>query len=271
MEKYFSIGETAKLHNMSIETLRHYDRYNILKPDYINEKTGYRYYSTKSFIKIDLIKRCKAIGLSLEEIKETMENYDSLESVLKTLNKRKELVNKKLEELNDIKESIEKLENNIKDSLNRGINNIFIKHNDEREMIKYDYSGRYTAEFEINLRHTLIEVEKNHDNVNCYIVFETSYNDLIKEDKLTYTKTMIKLDDISNTHREIITLPKGDYLTMYFDDTIYETKKYYDILAKYIQENNINVKGDFHEMYIMTRVNNSGEIKCLAQIEIQIK
>lgn len=94
MEKYFSIGEMAKLNNISIETLRHYDRYNLLNPDYINEKTGYRYYSIKSFMKLDIIKKCKAIGLSLDEIKDVMNDYDSLGSILKTLEKQKDLVNK---------------------------------------------------------------------------------------------------------------------------------------------------------------------------------
>ncbi|MBQ3421288.1 MAG: MerR family transcriptional regulator, partial [Romboutsia sp.] len=74
MKKYFSIGEMSKLYNISIETLRHYDRIGILKPEYINEKTGYRYYSTKNFIALDLIKNFKAIGLSLEEIKEIKED-----------------------------------------------------------------------------------------------------------------------------------------------------------------------------------------------------
>ena len=82
MKKYFSIGEMSKLYNISIETLRHYDRIGILKPEYINKKTGYRYYSTKSFISLDLIKNCKAIGLPLEEIKEIKEDYTSLDSIL---------------------------------------------------------------------------------------------------------------------------------------------------------------------------------------------
>ncbi|MGL5693490.1 MAG: MerR family DNA-binding transcriptional regulator, partial [Peptostreptococcaceae bacterium] len=46
MKKYFSIGEMSKLQNISIETLRHYDRLGLLNAEYINEKTGYRYYST---------------------------------------------------------------------------------------------------------------------------------------------------------------------------------------------------------------------------------
>ncbi|MPN12374.1 hypothetical protein SDC9_159692 [bioreactor metagenome] len=139
-----------------------------------------------------------------------------------------------------------------------------------RKLIKYDYSGRYNEEFEMNLRKTLLEVEKIYDSFNYKIVFGTSYDDLMNKDKLTYIKTMIKLDNILNTDKEIITLPKGDYLTLYFDDTFYDTKKYYDIMKEYIKVNNIKTKGDFHEVSIMTRANSYGEIKSLAQIEILI-
>ena len=59
MESKFSIGEIAKIHNITIETLRHYDRVCLLKPSYINKDTGYRYYSAKDFIILDLIKQCK--------------------------------------------------------------------------------------------------------------------------------------------------------------------------------------------------------------------
>ena len=97
MKKYFSIGEMSKLHNISIETLRHYDRTGILKPEYINEKTGYRYYSTQSFITIDLIKKCKAIGLSLDEIKEIKNDYTSLESILTIIKNQKNIIDKKID------------------------------------------------------------------------------------------------------------------------------------------------------------------------------
>ena len=37
MKNYFSIGEAAKMANTTTETLRHYDRINLLKPS-IKEK-----------------------------------------------------------------------------------------------------------------------------------------------------------------------------------------------------------------------------------------
>ena len=42
MKTKYSIGKVAKIHNMTIESLRHYDRVGLLKPSYINEDTGYR-------------------------------------------------------------------------------------------------------------------------------------------------------------------------------------------------------------------------------------
>ena len=49
MKEYYSIGETAKLLGVSTQTLRYYDREGILRPETINEETGYRYYSYMQF------------------------------------------------------------------------------------------------------------------------------------------------------------------------------------------------------------------------------
>ena len=38
----FSIGNIAKLFSLSVGSLRHYENLGILKPEYIDEKTGQR-------------------------------------------------------------------------------------------------------------------------------------------------------------------------------------------------------------------------------------
>lgn len=270
MNRYFSIGEMSKLHNISIETLRHYDRIGLLKPIYINEKSKYRYYSTKHFLTIDLIKQCKAMGLSLEEIKDVIGNYTSLESILEILTNQKEIIDRKIEELSNIKNSINSIEDKIKDSLDKGINQVFIKHNKERKFIQYNYTGRYTEEFEMKLRKTLLDVEKNYGNLTSHIVFTTSYEDVKNENKLIYTETLIHIDNDISYEEKVITLPEGNYITLYFDDDYYDNRKYYHKIIDYINKNNIEVIGDFHEIYIMTRVGAEGEEKSLAQIEILI-
>ena len=272
MDRYFSIGEMAKLYNVSVETLRHYDRLNLLKPDYIKAKTGYRYYSIKSFLKMDLIKRCKAIGLSLDEIKEIIDEYTSLESVLRIIKNQKEMIDNKIVELNEIKNSIISLENSIEEALRLGINKPFIKYNQKRVLKVYNYTGRYTGEFQIKLRKSLLELETKYSRQIPKIIFKTSYKDIILNNKITYKKTMIQVeDDESKNSDEMIVLQPGTYATVYFDDYFYDNKKYYDILIKYINENNLKVIGDFYEIYDITRVGNDGEEKSLAKIEILIE
>ena len=73
MKEYYTIGETAKLLGVSSQTLRYYDRENILRPDYINEQTGYRYYSYSQFHKID---RKEAL---LEQISQTVEQVKDID------------------------------------------------------------------------------------------------------------------------------------------------------------------------------------------------
>lgn len=271
MNEYLSIGQMAKLNNVSVQALRHYEKLGLMVPSYINNETGYRYYSIKDFATIDLIKQCKAMGLSLEEIKEVISNYTSLESILDILANQKEIITNKIKELEIIKHKITSLENKIGASLDKGINEIFVKYNEERKFLKFDYTDRYTKEFEINLRKALVQAEKDYENANAEIVFTIDYDSMKNNNEVAYKNVMLNLGENINYKGDNITLiPEGNYLTMYFDDAYRDSQKYYKIMMDYIEKNNIKTKGDFREIYIMTRMGTDGIEKSLGQIEIMI-
>ena len=101
MTKYYQIGETAKLFNISVQTLRFYEKKGLIAPEYTDPVTKYRYYSPKQFHYIDRIHYLKSLGLSLGEIKEILQSgqVDSLQFFLqKNIDKRK----KELENLKEI-------------------------------------------------------------------------------------------------------------------------------------------------------------------------
>lgn len=272
MGKYLSIGQMGKLNNLSVQTLRYYEKVGLLNPSYINKDTGYRYYSMKDFNTIDLIKQCKAMGLSLEEIKSVTNNYTSLESIIDILGNQKKIITEKLRELENIKNKIESLEDKIKVSLEKGINEVFVKQNNERKFIQYNFTDRFSDEFEINLRKILLEVERDYENINAEIAFTISYEDMKNKGCVECKNVMINLgESVSYENDKIISMKKGNYLTMYFDDTYRDAGKYYNIIMKYIESNNIKTVGDFNEIYIMTRVGHDGREKSLGQIEILIE
>lgn len=66
MEK---IGDFSKRCDVTIKTLRYYDKLGLLVPDYIDKYTGYRYYGTEKISEMQRITELKDIGFSLEEIK----------------------------------------------------------------------------------------------------------------------------------------------------------------------------------------------------------
>ena len=105
MKDYYTIGETAKLLGVSAQALRYYDRENILRPEYINEQTGYRYYTYRQFHVIDRIKYFQSFGLSLEEIGEII-RQGTAEHLLTRLTARKEVlleqINQTVEQIKDI-------------------------------------------------------------------------------------------------------------------------------------------------------------------------
>ena len=55
-KKLFRIGEVAKMFHISMGTLRHYEQEGILTPEYTDERTGYRYYSTRQFEVLNTIR-----------------------------------------------------------------------------------------------------------------------------------------------------------------------------------------------------------------------
>ena len=66
------IGDFAKLCNVSARTLRYYDDEGVLKADFIDEATGYRFYLPEAKEKYQKIIFYKELGFSLEEIKKLL-------------------------------------------------------------------------------------------------------------------------------------------------------------------------------------------------------
>ena len=68
MKGYYTSGEFARKANISIRTVRYYDKQKILKPTHVTE-AGYRLYTDSDFAKLQKILSLKYLGFSLDEIR----------------------------------------------------------------------------------------------------------------------------------------------------------------------------------------------------------
>ena len=63
------IGDFARLGQVSVVTLRHYDEMDLLKPVRVEPLTGYRFYAADQLPRLNRILALKDLGFSLEQIK----------------------------------------------------------------------------------------------------------------------------------------------------------------------------------------------------------
>ena len=272
MSTIFSIGEIAKIFNISTQTLRLYDRIGLLKPSYVDKDSRYRYYSINQFVKLECIKRCKTMGFSLDEIKELIGNDSSIEYMLELTIKQKTSIRSKIEELELMENQLNILEDKINNSIQIGFNKIGIVENKERTFVKYKENLTTQEELEVSSREVVLEIEYKYGMLEHDISFFISYDDILNHNKVVFKSLLVEL----NSHEEIrgkniVKVPKGKYLTMYFDDSSIDNRKYYNQFIDYIIENDIEVVGDFLETAMLLRVNKEGKENTLAKLEILCK
>lgn len=98
----YKIGEFSKIVDMPVRTVRYYDEVDVLKPEYVDEFSGYRYYTDNNVSEAAWIKMLRNTGFSLEEIVNCKSVFDQ------------DIINDKIDELNgqidEISEKIQRLE-----------------------------------------------------------------------------------------------------------------------------------------------------------------
>lgn len=71
MKRHWKVGDLAKLTGLTVRTLRFYDQIGLLSPSGQTE-SGHRLYSESNLSRLHQILSLKELGLSLEEIKSTL-------------------------------------------------------------------------------------------------------------------------------------------------------------------------------------------------------
>ncbi|MDO6707861.1 Zn(2+)-responsive transcriptional regulator [Photobacterium sp. 1_MG-2023] len=112
MARYL-IGQLAKLCEVSSDTLRFYEKNGLLVPGERSD-SGYRLYSEEDLSRVHFILRAKAIGLSLDEIRELLAirveaDQHSCAEVKAITQAKLEDIDSKLAELKRIRNALKKL------------------------------------------------------------------------------------------------------------------------------------------------------------------
>ena len=75
------VGEFARLAQVSVRLLHHYDHIGLLSPARVDQSSGYRYYTADQLARLHRILALKDLGLSLEEIARLLDESLSAEEL----------------------------------------------------------------------------------------------------------------------------------------------------------------------------------------------
>lgn len=104
-----TIGQLAKQANVSIETIRYYQRKGLLiEPE--KPATGYRRYPSNAVVRIRFIKRAQQSGFTLKEISELL-SLDSghCEDIRKIAEHKRQQIDDQIRDLTDLRLALDAL------------------------------------------------------------------------------------------------------------------------------------------------------------------
>ena len=207
MEELFSISKTAKMVNMTAETLRHYDRIGLCHPCKVDEWTGYRYYSTQEIVRLNTISALKSMDLSLEEIQKLLD-FNDFNKIVDFLEQAEKSANEKIEGLKEIITKIKRAKKfyQTKSMPKEEADNIFIQEYPKRvimlapELTKPTISNLWDYH-----RHFYVQIDDKHKDD---YVFEDLAGLITKDGKTC----MFAVCKKHANHKNLITLSAGRYL-----------------------------------------------------------
>ncbi|SDO21756.1 MerR family transcriptional regulator, activator of bmr gene [Psychrobacillus sp. OK028] len=273
---YLTIGEVAKLSNISVQTLRYYDQINLFKPFGVNSSNRYRFYQNTQLYYLDIIKSLKYLGLSLEEVKSVLklkpeelviyleDQEKRIEEQFQRLNKTKQVLQRKKEQIQSFvlepnmmtvsrknlsEQKIVKIKaHNMKvdDIPNREFGRISKVLEEEGSVFDTLYGGSFPFQ-----RYEFLN-DINYDYLFTYIVTNKDFE--------------VKYEDV-----EISLLPAGEYLSISFvlEDTEYI--ECYQKLIDYIEEHQLVVDPIVYDVWMPINYSASKEDEFLVELKIPIQ
>ena len=114
MKEFYTIGEVSKIFKVSTDTLRFYDKINLIKP-WKSGDNGYRYYSKAQFEIISTIILLRSIGTPIQKLYQILHDKDASGIEAELLSYTEE-IDIKISELQSLKARAHSLYEHIKDT-----------------------------------------------------------------------------------------------------------------------------------------------------------
>lgn len=250
MQELFTIGEIARIFRVKVETLRYYDEIGLLKPEYINQQTHYRYYSTQQFERLNSIKYLRALGVPINKLLDFF-NYRDIDKFVELLNIQKKEIARKKKELEIVERKISRRLEQVADALSDPLNMI-------TEVTLPAWHAAYLRrEYALgeDIEYPVSELVKDYGmDGNIFlgkIGISIALSDLRAQKFDRYSGIFMILEKEDPLITSEITFPAREYLRIRFKGSHINAAPYYRRLFDYMNRNNYELVDDSIEIALI--------------------
>lgn len=266
----YRIGMFSKINKVTVKTLRYYDEVGLLKPEFVDNLNGYRYYTSDQLPVLHKIIALRQIGFSIDEISEILNGHN----IFKIFEKKKDivesLIQKNIEQLTQITHYLEKLKEDF--SMNY---EVVLKELPEvivysRRMIIQNYDAYFQIIPKIGEEITKANPDlKSTVPEYCFVIYhDGEYKEKDIDVEFCEAVTSIGKDTETIKFKKIkkepfaaCVLHKGPYKTL---------GNAYAHLFKWIEDNGYEVSNPPRESYIDGIWNKEDENQWLTELQIPV-
>jgi DNA-binding transcriptional MerR regulator len=244
-----SIGKMAKLNGITIDTLRYYDKIGLLKPQIKDEQTSYRYYSIKQSAVLDMIIYMKALGMSLEEIKQHFDQKD-LSVMRSVLTRQRESIDAQMIKLMRMKEAVNATINNFdRYHVPPDYGKVVIEHTPKRKIFVFDGGKNIYAHTMEGYEYILRALKNQVIAQELPQVYFCNVGTILRKEMITKgqmyaTELFIFLDSYYDKDEMVEYIPENIYLSLYCPSFEKEVE-YAQILLDFAKSQNYKIVGDY--------------------------
>jgi DNA-binding transcriptional MerR regulator len=249
MKELYSIGEISNIFNVTIDTLRYYDKLNLIKP-ILKADNGYRYYSKTQFEMISTVLLLKSSGTPLSTLNDVL-HQDESKRMINELHNQRESLKVKIEKLQQLEKRIDIHLEHIKEVSNT--DEITVKRCPDFYILKQDFKDDDDLDIKeiMNANRSTDSVWILHANIFSTISVENIQNHQFH----TY-KSYGYISEISpdSSSKSMHVLKSQLYACMNVKSTLSDLSdldEKYIRLINYIELNNFRVIGDVIERSIL--------------------
>ena len=259
MQKYFTVGELAKLQNISRQTLIFYDSIDLFKPNYTDPNNAYRYYSWEQLDYLDTIIMLKNIGMSLNDIKTFMQTY-TIEQSIAALQTQYNSIATKIKELQLIQNRIHHRCNQlqqIKTLSEPNLTDITITTSNPYHLLLHEVEPPYTLD-QVSIATKKLYVESAKHQLPIYLQSGAiiPYQNIMNGNYTLASHVFLPIDASYQGDNGCALQPRK-CLTTYHKGSYPSIGSTYKRILDYAQKNNIEIISDSYEFaihdYLTTR------------------